>query len=97
MNIALLIVFIAIQCVDVWTTKKALGRGAEEANVVAGPLFKKLGFWQTVLLIKGVVIIIAAVITLYVSNAWIFTGGLVLIGLYVLWNNFRVLKQQKRY
>lgn len=97
MNIALLILFVVIQIVDVWTTKQALSRGADEANIVAGPLFAKLGFWQTTLLIKGIGILIAILVTLYVANAWIFTGILCLGGAYVLWNNFSVLKQQKRY
>lgn len=97
MNVALLVLFIVIQILDVWTTKKALARGGDEVNVVASPLFKKLGFWQATLLIKGTGILIAVLATLYVSNAWIFTGILCLGGAYVLRNNSHVLKQQKRY
>lgn len=92
LNLALLILFVAIQIADVWTTHRGFEMGAEEAMPLGRGLFKKLGFWPTILIIKGGAIAIAVALTVYVSNAWIFTGVMNLIGTYVLWSNIRVLR-----
>lgn len=91
MNAFLLALFIAIQIADVWTTWRAFDLGGEEAMPLGRALFAKLGFWPAVLLLKGVAIAVAILVTALVSNAYWFTGPLVLGGLYVLWNNLSVI------
>lgn len=91
---ALLAVFVVIQVLDVWTTAAALKGGAEEAMPLGSILFAKIGFWPGVAFVKGLAFAAAILATLYVSNAAWFTGTLCLIGVYVLWHNWRVLKRQ---
>lgn len=94
MNLVLLILFVAIQALDVWTTAVALKRGASEANFLPRRLFERFGFWPVALGIKAAIIGFSAWLSLAVSNAWIFTGILVLGGMGVLINNFIVLRRQ---
>jgi hypothetical protein len=89
----LLAVFIIIQVLDVWTTKRGFDLGGTEALLLPRFMFDRLGFWPTVLIIKGLAIALAWWVTVNVENAWIFTGILCLAGIYVLWNNFRFIRR----
>jgi hypothetical protein len=96
MNAALLILFVAIQVADVWTTKRAFQLGGEEAMPFGRFLFARLGFWPAALLLKGTIIAIAAVAAVFVSNAYWFTGPLCLGGLYVLLHNWRFIREARK-
>jgi len=89
---ALFILFVAIQIADVATTAAGLKRGGEEANFLPAALFQRIGFWPACIGIKAIGIALALGVTLFVRDPWIFTGLLDLGGVYVLWNNARVLK-----
>jgi hypothetical protein len=91
-NIALLVLFVLIQVADVVTTRIGLKRGDDEANLLPAFMFSTFGFWPSVIGIKVIGLALAILATVFVAKAWIFTGGLCLIGLAVLWNNWRVLK-----
>lgn len=92
----LLLLFIAIQAADVWTTFVALGRGAEEANLLPAFLFRTVGFWPSVLAIKAAGMACAAAATFALANGYWFTGVLDVIGAGVLVNNLLVIRAQSR-
>lgn len=91
MSLALLILFVAIQAADVWTTHKGLAVGDNEASPIGSGLLARLGFWRTVLLVKGLGILLAIALTVFVRDAYWFTGLLCVGGAAVLWNNAKVL------
>jgi hypothetical protein len=86
----LLILFMAIQAADIWTTHKGLTQGDEEGNPLGRTLFARLGFWRTVLIVKGVQLTLAIAATAF--GAWWAVALLCIIGAAVLWNNYRVLR-----
>lgn len=90
----LLVLFILIQLADVYTTAKGLKTGDTEASPLPGKLFAKLGFWKTTALIKGLGLLLAVGATAFVKGGWLFTGGLDILGLGVLYHNYRVLKSK---
>lgn len=96
MNWLLFALFVAIQVADVWTTKRAFRLGGVEAMPLPRFLFDRLGFWPTVYLIKGAAIALALVVTLLTKDAWIFTGILILGGIYVLYSNLRFIRRHKK-
>lgn len=96
MNLALLILFVLIQLADVALTYVGLRGGASEAAPLGKSLFARIGFWPTVLLIKGAGIALAVAATLFIRNAYWFTGLLCIGGLWVLWHNWRVVRAQRR-
>lgn len=94
LNGFLLVLFVAIQLGDVWTTKRALELGGVEAVPLPRTLFERMGFWPTAILVKGAAIGVAAILTFSTSRAWIFTGMLCLAGVYVLWSNWRFIRRR---
>lgn len=84
--------FVVIQALDVWTTGTALKRGAEEANFLPAALIRSFGFWPAILGVKIVATAVTLAVTIFVANAYWFTGTLGLIGMGVLVNNWRVLR-----
>ena len=95
MSIALLIIFIIIQVADVYTTYRGLKLGADEASPLGAPLFKLIGFWPTTLLLKGAFIALATAADIVVPGGWMIVAMLIAVGVYVLWNNFKVVRWQK--
>jgi hypothetical protein len=78
----------------VWTTHKGLALGLEEAMPLGRSLFAKIGFWPAALLVKGVAIALAVLATIYVANAYWFTGLLCIGGAFVLWSNWRCIEDR---
>lgn len=84
--------FVLIQAGDVWTTRKGLQLGGEEGMPLGRVLFDRIGFWPTILLVKGLGIAAALLVTLLTASAYWFTAPLSLFGLYVLWRNWQFIK-----
>jgi hypothetical protein len=95
-SLIVLAIFVLIQVADVITTLRGLKLGADEASPIGGPLFKKIGFWPTTLILKGAFIALATALTFYVRKGWMAVACLVLVGAYVLWNNLKVIREQKK-
>ncbi len=87
-NTAFLIIFFALQVLDIWTTLKALKMGAREVNPIlakafeyAEPLFvmvtiKLLGIWA-----------------LWYADMYVITGLACAVYLWVIDNNLRVIRK----
>jgi hypothetical protein len=58
-------------------------------------LIHRFGFWPAILGVKAIAIAVALLVTIFVANAYWFTGLLDLAGLAVLANNLIVLRRQR--
>jgi hypothetical protein len=93
MTIVLLMILVAIQVADAITTARGIALGGEEANPFARGVFARLGYWRSVLLVKGAMIAAAVAVTLFVRHGWIFVAVLVIVGVVVLALNLKVLAE----
>lgn len=89
--IALLIV---LGIADVVTTLKGLKAGDEEANPLAAWVFKLLGPVPGMLALK--ILCTAIIIGVVEVSRWWWLGAIFVVGyIYVLWNNVRVLREDR--
>ena len=85
-------VFLVLQLLDVWTTTKGLKLGATESNPIIGSLISKLGkLWPVVKLAMAII-----------GGYFLFKAGLLwliwllcLVMAWVVWNNYKVIKNLK--
>ena len=89
----LLVLFILLQLADFYTTYTVIRTGkGSEGNPVLSWLFGKIGYVPGLFLIKGAMIIGAFYIT-NLSNVEILLGIIDLVYIWVIINNFKVLKK----
>lgn len=93
MDVALLIaaLFVGLQVADIWTTWAILSRGGRELNPLMALLFRKFGFWPSVLTAKFIAIALV-LLCLEDVESW---ELLAVCGVYVLvvGSNLRVLRR----
>jgi ABC-type transport system involved in Fe-S cluster assembly fused permease/ATPase subunit len=87
MNTAFVLIFIALQIADIWTTHKALGMGKREANSILANLFTKFEPVPTMIVMK-----IPAVVLLYVADFYFITIALCALYVWVVLNNIDVIR-----
>jgi hypothetical protein len=95
-EIITLFIFILLQILDVVTTKVCLDNGNTEANIFMSKLMDKMGILPTLILIKSIVIAFAC-LSVYISvyTVW-FLIAMNLFYIWVVLNNFKVLKDTKK-
>jgi hypothetical protein len=88
----LLVLFIALQIGDFYTTYKIIKSGVgHEANPILAKLFAKIGYVWGLSLAKGFAVVIGLGIA-YLSNNLYPMAILVLFYVWVIYNNIKVLK-----
>ena len=87
MNTAFLILFIALQIADIWTTDKALALGKREANPLLNWLFQRFDPVGVMVVMK-----VAAAWLLWYADVYVVTGLLCAFYLWVVDNNIQVIR-----
>ena len=87
MNTAFLILFIALQIADIWTTDRALKLGKREANPLLNWLFQRFDPVGVMVVMK-----VAAAWLLWYADVYVVTGLLCAFYLWVVDNNIRVIQ-----
>ena len=88
-NYILLVIFIALQCGDFYTTYTIIKTGkGHEANPVLAWIFNKIGYTSGLAIFKGLCIAIGIVLL----PAWYALAALDILYIWVIWNNYKVLK-----
>jgi hypothetical protein len=92
MTAPLAILFIALQIADIYTTLELLDRvkGAREQNKAMAMLFDEFGPLPTLLVTKGIAILLVAIFLL--DEAWWYLAALDAFYVWVVLHNFRQLK-----
>ena len=89
MNTAFLLIFIALQVLDIWTTLTALKKGAREVNPVLAKAFNYADPLAVMVVIK-----LAGVWALWYVDLYVLTGIMCAVYLWVVDNNLRVIKKR---
>jgi len=89
-NTAFLLLFIALQIADIWTTDKALAMGKREANPFLNWLFQRFDPVGTMVVMK-----VAATWLLWYADFYLITAGACALYVLVVINNWDVIKDQK--
>ena len=87
-NVAFLLIFIALQALDIATTLKALKLGGREVNPVLAKLFEKFDPLATMVAVK-----LAGVWALWYLDNYFITGLLCAVYLWVVDRNLAVVKK----
>ena len=87
-NLAFLVIFIALQVLDIWTTLKALKLGGREVNPVLAKLFEKFDPLATMVTIK-----LLGVWALWYVDLYVLTGIMCAVYLWVVDRNLAVVKK----
>jgi len=87
-NVAFLLIFLALQVLDIWTTLKALKLGGREVNPVLAKLFEKFDPLATMVMVK-----LAGVWALWYLDNYFVTGLLCAVYLWVVDRNLAVVKK----
>ena len=90
MNTAFVLIFIALQIADIWTTHKALGMGKREANPLINYLFQHLDPVGVMVVMK----VLAAWLLWYADMVFI-TAGVCALYVWVVLNNWQVIEGKK--
>ena len=90
MNTAFLIIFFLLQIADIWTTDRGLKLGKREANPVLNWLFQRFDPVGTMVVMK-----VAATWLLWVANFYFVTAALCALYVWVVINNWNVLRASK--
>ena len=87
MNTPFLIIFIALQIADIWTTDKALALGKREANPLLNWLFQRFDPVSVMVIMK-----VAAAWLLWYADIYFITAGLCALYVWFVINNWRVIE-----
>ena len=90
-NVAFLLIFLALQALDIWTTLKALKLGGREVNPVLAKLFEKFDPLATMVAVK-----LAGVWALWYLDNYFITGLLCAVYLWVVDRNLAVVKKLQK-
>jgi hypothetical protein len=90
-NVAFLLIFIALQGLDIWTTLKALKLGGREVNPVLAKLFEKFDPLATMVAVK-----LLGVWALWYLDNYFITGLLCAVYLLVVDRNLAVVKKLQK-
>ena len=90
LNEGFLVIYIALQVVDIWSTDQVLARGGREVNPVLAKLFTRFPPVPAMIVTK-----IPAVVLLWWADMFLTTILCCLIYLWVVINNLTVLKNSK--
>jgi hypothetical protein len=83
----LLVALVFIQIADLISTAYGFKRGLIEGNPFASRIFAQFGYWPPAIALKVLTIAFCWAAQHFVSNGWIFTALLCLIGAgAVVWN-----------
>jgi len=88
-NTAFLIIFFLLQIADIWTTDRALKLGKREVNPLLNWLFQRFDPVGTMVVIK-----VAATYLLWVADIYFVTAALCALYLWVVLNNYGVIKDK---
>jgi hypothetical protein len=87
-NTAFLIIFSALQVLDIWTTLTALKKGAREVNPILAKAFEYANPLFVMVSIK-----LVGVWALWYVDMYLITGLLCALYLWVIDNNLRVIRK----
>ena len=87
MNTAFLLLFIALQIADIWTTDKALALGKREANPLLNWLFQRFDHIGVMVVMK-----VAATWLLWYADLYLITAGVCALYVWVVVNNWKVIE-----
>jgi hypothetical protein len=90
-NVAFLLIFLALQVLDIATTLKALKLGGREVNPVLAKLFEKFDPLATMVMVK-----LAGVWALWWLDNYFVTGLLCAVYLWVVDRNLAVVKKLQK-
>jgi hypothetical protein len=90
-NVAFLLIFLALQVLDIWTTLKALKLGGREVNPVLAKLFEKFDPLATMVMVK-----LAGVWALWYVDLYVLTGIMCAVYLWVVDRNLAVVKKLQK-
>jgi hypothetical protein len=90
-NVAFLLIFLALQVLDIATTLKALKLGGREVNPVLAKLFERFDPLATMVTIK-----LAGVWALWWLDMYVLTGIMCAVYLYVVDQNLAVVKKLQK-
>ena len=91
MNTAFLLIFIALQALDIWTTLKALKLGGREVNPILAKAFNYADPLAVMVVIK-----LAGVWALWWLDMYVLTGIMCAVYLYVVDQNLAVVKKLQK-
>jgi hypothetical protein len=91
LNVAFLLIFIALQALDIWTTLKALKLGGREVNPVLAKAFNYADPLAVMVVIK-----LAGVWALWWLDMYVLTGIMCAVYLYVVDQNLAVVKKLQK-
>ena len=91
LNVAFLLIFIALQALDIATTLKALKLGGREVNPILAKLFEKFDPLATMVAVK-----LAGVWALWWLDMYVLTGIMCAVYLYVVDQNLAVVKKLQK-
>ena len=89
MNTAFLLLFIALQIFDIWTTDKALALGKREANPLLNWLFQRFDHIGVMVVMK-----VAATWLLWYADFYLITAGACALYVWVVINNWKVIQDK---
>ena len=87
-NVAFLLIFLALQALDIWTTLKALKLGGREVNPVLAKAFNYADPLAVMVAVK-----LAGVWALWYVDLYVLTGIMCAVYLYVVDQNLAVVKK----
>ena len=90
-NVAFLLIFLALQVLDIWTTLKALKLGGREVNPVLSKAFNYADPLAVMVVIK-----LAGVWALWWLDMYVLTGIMCAVYLYVVDQNLAVVKKLQK-
>ena len=92
-NLILLLIFVILQILDIYTTRKILLSGGRELNPVMNFIMLKLGVDPGLILAKVIIVVFVCSLILFVNIDHIIFGLVNLGYALVIINNFNVLKK----
>ena len=91
----LLAALLCIQVADLISTAYGFKRGLIEGSPLPAKLFARFGYWPVAISIKLTLLGICAAAQHFISNGWLLTAALCLIGAGVVAWNIRLLAKVK--
>jgi hypothetical protein len=87
----LLLALVIIQILDLASTAYGFKLGLIEGSPIPAQLFARFGFWPVSIAVKLLTLGICFAVQSFISNGWIFTALLCLIGIGVCAWNIRMI------
>jgi hypothetical protein len=87
----LLAALLFIQIADLVSTAHGFKLGLIEGSPIPAKMFARFGFWPVSIAVKGLTLGVCWAAQSFISNGWIFTAALCLIGIGVCAWNVRMI------